>query len=162
MHINPDHFLETSAGRVVTEERNAAAWAKCHAALAAALAASSWEATLYVLIGAQGCGKSTWARAKAIENPAAIVFDAILVRRIERAPILEAAAARSVPVVAVWFKTPLEICLARNAARPADEFADESGLRNVYAALEPPGPDEGFADVIEVSAAGIASRPLRR
>ena len=162
MHINPAHFLETSAGRVVTEERNAAAWAKCHAALADALAASSPGATVYVLVGAQGCGKSTWARAKATEDPAAIVFDAILVRRIERAPILEAAAARNVPVVAVWFKTPLETCLARNAARPADQFADESGLRNVYAALEPPSRDEGFADVIEVSAAGIASRPLRR
>lgn len=150
MHINPDHFLEISAGRVATDERNAAAWTKCHAALAAALAACGREATVYVLIGAQGSGKSTWARAKAVEDPQAIVFDAILVRRIERAPILEAAAARSVPVVAVWFKTPLETCLARNAARPADEFADESGLRNVFAALEAPSPDEGFADVLEI------------
>lgn len=150
MHINPDHFLETPAGRVVTEERNAAAWAKCHAALDAALAAARQRAIVYVLIGAQGCGKSTWARAKAIEDPAAIVFDAILVRRIERAPILEAAAARNMPVVAVWFKTPLGICLARNAVRPTDQIAEESGSRNVFAALEPPGPDEGFADVIEV------------
>lgn len=150
MHINPDHFLETPAGRVVTEERNAAAWAKCHAALAAALEASSRGATLYVLIGAQGCGKSTWARAKVIEDPTAIVFDAILVRRIERAPILVAAAARNIPVVAVWFKTPLGICLARNAARPTDQIAEVSGLKNVLAALERPDPEEGFAGVIEV------------
>lgn len=32
-----------------------------------------------------------------------------------------------------------------------DEIADEGGLRNVFAALEPPGLDEGFARVLEVS-----------
>ncbi|HMN78133.1 MAG TPA: hypothetical protein PKC97_18925 [Burkholderiaceae bacterium] len=87
---------------------------------------------------------------KRAKPPAAIVFDAILVRRIERAPILVAAAARNMPVVAGWFQTPLGICLARSAARPTDQIAEESGSRNVFAALEPPGPDEGFADVIEV------------
>lgn len=150
MHINPDHFLSTTAGRVVTDERNKAAWAKCHLALASALEASSRDATVYVLVGAQGCGKSSWAREKAIEDPAAIVFDAILVRRMERAPIIAAATDRRVPVVAVWFKTPLDICLARNATRPVDEVADESGLRNVFAALEPPSVEEGFASVMEL------------
>lgn len=151
MHINPDHFLQTAAGRVVDEARNAAAWAACHAELDAALAPPRIVSTLYLLIGAQGAGKSTWARARSIEEPAAIIFDAILVRRIERAPILAAASARGVPVVAVWFRTPLDACVARNAARPADEIADETGLRNVFAALEPPSTNEGFARIVEVT-----------
>ena len=150
MHINPDHFLETPEGRVVTAARNAVAWTQCYSALASALEQSSDDAALYVLIGAQGAGKSTWARARAIEEPGAIIFDAIIVKRVEREPILQAAMTRGVPVVAVWFKTSLDECLARNAARPADEIANERGLRNVYAAIEPPSKEEGFARVIEV------------
>ncbi len=149
MQINPDHFLETHTGRVISAERNAVAWEKCYAALESALDGSRQAATVFVLIGSQGSGKSTWARAKIIEDPTAIVFDPILVKRIERAPILVAAAKRGVPVVAVRFNASLEVCLARNAARPADEFANESGLRNVLAALEPPGAEEGFARIIE-------------
>lgn len=150
MHINPDHFLSATGGRVVTDERNAAAWVKCHAALDSALETSSRDATLYVLVGAQGSGKSTWARAKTIEDPAAIVFDAILVRRTERAPLLAAAMRHGVAAVAVWFRAPLELCVARNAARPPDEVANESGLRNVFAALEPPTAEEGFARIVEL------------
>jgi hypothetical protein len=61
VHINPDHFLQTSAGRVTTDDRNAAAWARCFKALDAALAEAKPETRVYVLIGAQGAGKSSWA-----------------------------------------------------------------------------------------------------
>ena len=54
----------------------------------------------------------------------------------------------------VWFRTPLAVCLARNSARPADEIAAEQGIRNVYAAVEPPSPSEGFAEVVEVGQPG--------
>ena len=154
MHINPDHFLQTPNGRVITAARNAVAWTQCYSALASALEQSSDDAALYVLVGSQGSGKSTWARARAIEEPAAIIFDAILVKRVEREPILHAAMQRGVPVVAVWFKTALDRCLAQNAARPADEIANERGLRNVFAAIEPPSKEEGFARVIEVEPGG--------
>jgi len=72
------------------------------------------------------------------------------VKRAERAPILERARQYCVPAVAVWFRESLERCLARNAARPPDEVADERGLRNVHAAIEAPSEDEGFASVWEV------------
>ena len=151
MHINPDHFLQTPAGRVWTAELNARAWERCLAALPRALSmARRRRGVLYVLVGAQGCGKSSWARTRKAVEPACVVFDAILVKRCERAPILAEAAAQDVPAIAVWFRTPLEICLARNAARPPDEVADEQGLRNVFAALEPPAQDEGFAAVLVV------------
>jgi len=151
MHINPDHFLETPEGRVTTEDRNAWAWKQCFAALPAALAASVPSRKIYVLVGAQGSGKSTWARRAKTQEPAAVIFDAILVKRSERAPILEEALSQGVPAVAVWFQTPLSVCLERNAARPPDEIADEGGLRNVFAALEPPSEAEGFASVVVVN-----------
>lgn len=159
VHINPDHFLQTAAGRVVSAERNALAWQHAYAALDAALAAATPASRLYLLIGAQGSGKSRWARERAQADPAALLFDAILVQRHERAPLLQRAARARVPAIAVWLKTPLHACLARNAARPPDEAADEQGLRNVFAALQPPTLDEGFAAIIEVDAA--APVPMR-
>lgn len=150
MHINPDHFLETPEGRLTTPERNADAWKKCYSALEAALAVATPSTKLYVLVGAQGSGKTEWVRQRAKEEPEAVFFDAILVKRSERAPIVAAARRFSVPATAVWLQTPLEICLKRNAARPLDEVANERGLRNVFAALEPPDRAEGFVEVIEV------------
>jgi AAA domain len=150
-HINPDHFLQTPEGRLTTPERNSKAWELCHAALREALSrAAVTSSRLYLLIGAQGAGKTTWARARKALEPDCIVFDAILVKRSERAPILAQASRHGVAAIAVWFQTTLEHCVARNAARPLDELASEHGLRNVFAALEPPAHDEGFADIWQV------------
>jgi hypothetical protein len=149
-HINPDHFLQTEAGRVITPELNARAWKQSYQAFDDALLRATDATTLYVLVGPQGAGKSTWAR-KLIETDAwAIVFDAILVKESERAPILRAASAHQVSSIAVWFRAPLETCLARNAARPKDEVVPERAVRNVYAAVEPPTTDEGFHSILEV------------
>jgi hypothetical protein len=150
VHINPDHFLQTEHGRVITPERNKAAWEQSYEAFANALHARRPSTKVYVLVGPQGAGKSTWAKSHASRLPDAIFFDAILVKRIERAPVLSIAKAHAVAVVAVWFQTPLELCIARNAARPIDEVVPEQAIRNVYAAVEPPSADEGFEHIIEV------------
>jgi predicted kinase len=150
VHINPDHFLETPDGRVTTADRNAAAWRQSFAALDDALRARTLQSIVYIMIGCQASGKSTWARHKCAEDSDAIAFDAILVKQAERLPILQAAALHQVRAVAVWFKTPLQVCLERNAARPADEVVNEQGLQNVFNALEPPQSSEGFAQIIEV------------
>lgn len=148
MHLNPDHFLETPQGRIWTAERNAWAWQRCFDALPGALAhAAQARGRLYVLVGAQGAGKSTWAAARKAQEPGCVVFDAILVRREERAPILRLASEHEVSAIAVWFRTSLDTCMARNRSRPADEVADERGLRNVFAALEAPTEEEGFTEV---------------
>jgi predicted kinase len=151
VHINPDHYLDTPAGRITTPERNAEAWQKCFAALDIALSETALDAKVYVLIGAQGSGKSTWARRRKTEEPQAIIFDAILVKRSERRPILERVGQRGGLAIAVWFRTPLDVCLARNGARPPDEVAAEQGIKNVYAALEPPSYSEGFAEIVEIA-----------
>lgn len=148
--ISPDRYLETPDGRVFTPERNARAWQQCRQDLLQALAHADCNTVLYLLIGAQGAGKSTWASAHGKQQPDSIVFDAILVQRAERAALLAAAAQAQVPAIAVWFQTSLAQCLARNAARAADQVANASGLRNVFAALEPPSLDEGFCRIVQV------------
>ena len=150
MHINPDHFLETPEGRIVTPERNALAWKQSFAALDDALRTKTSNSVVYIMVGCQASGKSTWARAKREDEADAIIFDAILVKKTEREPILLAAACHQVPAVAVWLQTPLEVCLRRNAARSANELVNAQGLRNVYAALEPPRLSEGFIRIVEV------------
>jgi predicted kinase len=150
MHINPDHFLATEHGRVVTPERNSVAWEKCYRVLAEELARQGQRAKVLVLIGPQGAGKSSWARDHAACNPADIIFDAILVKRIERAPILQDVREHAGMAVAVWFDTALDVCIARNAARPVDERVPEQAIRNVHAALEPPTLEEGFAEILVV------------
>jgi hypothetical protein len=150
VHINLDDFLDTGNGRIWTPERNAEAWRRSFAALAVALERATDKTTMYVLIGAQASGKTTWARAKAAEDPNAVLFDAILVKKAERLPVLQSARSAGVPVVAVWLKTSLDACVTRNAARSQNEICDEEGLRNVFAALEPPSLEEGFACVEEV------------
>ena len=150
MHINPDHFLETPEGRVTTHDLNNEAWRASYRAFHQALAAATPDTEVYVLIGSQGSGKSTWAKSLAKRLPTAIIFDAILVKHRERSPILAAAEAKGLRAVAVWFRTPLELCLARNAARPPDEVVAEQAIKNVFAAIEAPSLSEGFAQVIEV------------
>ena len=150
MHINLDDFLDTGNGRNWTPERNAEAWKRSFAALAVALEQATDKTTVYVVIGAQASGKTTWARTKAAEDPNAVLFDAILVRKSERLPILTSSRAAGLPVIAIWLKTPLDVCVARNAARSINELCDEEGLRNVFAALEAPSLEEGFAAVQEV------------
>ncbi len=151
MHINPDHFLQTENGRVITPELNRAAWEKSFEALSRGLRDANPSTRVFVLVGPQGAGKSTWAKSRGPSAPNSIFFDAILVKKAERAPILAAASAHSVRTIAVWFKTPLEVCISRNASRPADEVVPEQAVRNVYAAIEPPSTAEGFEEVIEVA-----------
>ena len=150
MHINPDHFLSTEAGRVVTHERNVQAWRLSYLAFQQALEQASYLAEVYVLIGAQGAGKSTWAKSFHQEQPNAIIFDAILVKAEERLPIISAAQVRGIPVIAVFFDTPLSVCLVRNAKRPEDEVVSEQALKNVFSAIEWPELSEGFSQILHV------------
>ena len=125
----------------------------CFEALQRALHEAATDTKVFVMVGPQGAGKSSWVRSHLTGRPDAIAFDAILVQRAERKPIIDAAKVHGVEVIAVWMKTPLEICIARNAMRLSDELVGERAIRNVHAAIEPPGLDEGFAKIIEVESA---------
>ncbi|WP_173910995.1 AAA family ATPase [Acinetobacter sp. Marseille-Q1618] len=152
MHINPDHYLETKRGRLWTVKRNTAAWQQCFADLDHALIHHSKNSDVYILIGCQASGKSTWAKQHLLKHPDDIVFDAILVKKSEREPILKLAKKYHKVCIAVCFQTPLKICLQRNQQRPQDQIVNENALTNVYKALEMPTDKEGFNQIIIINA----------
>ncbi|QIO06642.1 AAA family ATPase [Acinetobacter shaoyimingii] len=148
MHINPDHYLETEHGRVFTDEGNQLAWERCFADLEEELDGNANIQRVYLLIGAQASGKSTWAKEKNNSEPDNIIFDAILVKKQERKSIINLIHNKKIAIIAIVFHTSLALCLKRNETRALDTRVDESALRNVFNAIEMPSLDEGFREII--------------
>ena len=78
-----------------------------------------------------------------------VLLDATNVTRDRRQVYLKMAERHKVPAVAVYVECPLATALARDRAR-SGSVGDEV-VRRYYAQLEPPGTDEGFAQVITVA-----------
>lgn len=152
IHINPDHYLETATGRVFTAERNKMAWERAFVDLSLALRGSSPPKTLYVVMGIQGAGKTTWITSNRSFLANAVVFDAALPARAHRAKVLAIAAQAGSPAIAVWMNTKLELALARNRLRPADQQVPVTAVHSVYSMLEPPSVEEGFTQVMAILA----------
>ena len=153
MHVlNPDDYLRGPEGlRVFTHERNEAAWEKLYADLERLLSGATPETRLFVVMGVQGGGKTTWVREnQALLGPSAVVLDAALPAERHRARALSLAKRSGVRAVGVWVKTSLELALARNTARPADEVVPEEAIRSVFGLLEGPSHEEGFDEVMVV------------
>lgn len=150
MHINPDHYLETKKGRRWTNKRNEQAWKYCLEDYLVQLRDDPEVKKVYLLIGCQGAGKSSWAEIKNKEEPKNIIFDAILVKKSERESLIKLALRYEKICIAVHFITNLSVCLSRNHERDLDKRADESALMNVFNAVEEPSIDEGFTSIIKV------------
>jgi predicted kinase len=149
--INPDDYLETQAGRLFTPERNRQAWTRAYADLETALAHARSGARLYVVMGVQGAGKSSWiARNARLLGAQAIVFDAALPARQHRARLLELAKRHAVAATGVFVRATLEEALAGNARRTPDKAVPEAALRSLFAMLEAPTEEEGFASILLV------------
>ena len=150
--FNPDDYLWTPDGRIYSEERNAAAWERMYADLDAVLRIAEPETRLFVVMGVQGGGKTTWIRSNhEALGPSAIFVDAAVPARRHRERVLDLAKRSGVRTVAVWINAPLDRALAQNAQRPDDEVVPESAVRSVFGLLEAPGPDEGFTEVIVIN-----------
>jgi predicted kinase len=152
-HINPDHYLQTDSGRVYTEERNKMAWQRMYADLEQTLRDSAGSVKLYVVMGVQGGGKTTWIQSQLPMLQEAVFLDAALPAKRHRAQALSLARSAGVPAVGVWINVPLELALERNSKRADDERVPEAAVRSVYSMIEPPSVEEGFVEVIEVSEA---------
>ena len=61
MNIDPDHFLQTENRCVITPELSKVAWERSFAALDEPQGAGP-STKVYLLVGPQGAGKSTWAK----------------------------------------------------------------------------------------------------
>ena len=76
------------------------------------------------------------------------VYDATNVSRERRSPTLALAREYSLPAVAVFTDTPMEVALARNRRRRRKVPAEV--IERFYRLLEPPSIDEGFEEVVVV------------
>lgn len=87
------------------------------------------------------------ARAKAWQRD--VLLDATNVTRERRSFYLRLADRYQLPTVAIYFECDLATALARDRARP-QPVGDEV-IRRFHSQLQPPRPDEGFAEVITVA-----------
>lgn len=76
-------------------------------------------------------------------------IDATNLTRRERRPYIKIALAYGCDAEAVFFDTPLEICIERNSARP--RTVPEDVLRLMAAKLQLPTTGEGFSTVVVIS-----------
>lgn len=133
---------------------------------------------LVVMVGLQGCGKSTWVaehlagthtvvskdnwpnarhrerRQLRVTNELltagrSIVVDNTNASPQERAPLIALGRTHGATVRAVYLDVPPDVCLARNAARPGRARVPLAGVLAARNRLVPPSAAEGF-DRIEV------------
>jgi predicted kinase len=138
---------------------------------------------LVVMVGVQGCGKSTWVAvhlagthavvskdhwpnarhrearqrrvvAELLGEGRSVVVDNTNASAVERAPLVAAARTAGVPARAVWVDTPIALCLERNSARDGRTRVPEQGFFATLARLQPPTTQEGFARVDVVRTEG--------
>jgi predicted kinase len=148
VHLNPDHYLQTDNGRIMTAERNTAAWDRLYADLSMAL--KERPRRIVMVIGIQGAGKSTWTRKNRSQFPDAIYVDSTFATVNRRSRVIEIAKTAGVQTSVVWVKVSLETALRRNKYRPADEVVPDEAVENVFRIFEPPSISEGFDEVIIV------------
>ncbi len=147
-YFNPDDYLETESGRVFTPERSKIAFEQAYTDLERALRSAPSSARLYVVVGVQGAGKTTWILQNAPGlGESAFFFDAALPRAIHRARAIGIAKAAGVPAISVWIRSSLEAALAHNESRVSDHRVSEFAIRSVHSIMEPPSVSEGFLEV---------------
>ncbi len=128
-----------------------------------------------IFMGMQASGKSTFYKERFFRTHVRINLDMLRTRRREellfnacltagqslvvdntngtqadRSRYIPAAKEAGFRVVGYYFKSNLEDCLRRNAARPAEEVIPEGGLYAIHGRLEEPALAEGFAELFYV------------
>jgi len=161
--VDPDHFLDLTRAAPFSREEGLAAWEQAYARLREHLTELGSTATLYVVFGLQASGKTTWVgRQLAARARDAIYFSGPLPSRKHRSRVLAMAKEFGCKTVAVHVTAPLEVALARNAARSGLVRVPAEVIRHVYESLEPATVAEGFSEIIEVSLTSAEASPLDR
>lgn len=142
MILRPDDLLVAGPGRW---ERSAIAeaWAQCFRWLRAALA-SPQILRAGVLVGIPGAGKTTWSGVN--DRVDTCLHDAVWADPRRRAQLAARVHAAGKTAIAIWVRTPIDVCLLRNAARPEWRRVPEDAMRSAAALLDrfPPSRAEGW------------------
>lgn len=151
MIISPDSYRLDPEGKYLSSpEVSGLAWEKCFASLREVLEHAE---KLILLVGIPGSGKTTWLANEPFANRDGphqdVYFDATLTRRVEREPLIQMAAEFEVPVRAVVFLTPIQVCLARNWARSEDRRVPYPVIARMHENMrnEPATLEEGFEHI---------------
>jgi predicted kinase len=156
MIVSPDAFLYKGDKYVWTPKRCADAWNSSYEKLKEYLALD--EVTdLILMCGIPGSGKSTWLKnyfmipASEEEANKTVFFDATFTNKKGRKPLVKIAKEFKTNISIIVFKTPLEVCMERNAARPIDRIVPSETMERMNSSLSknPPKPEEGFDRIIE-------------
>jgi predicted kinase len=145
MIISPDHHLITPDGVYHwTPARVKVAWHAAKEQFKAALGGPVKPDKVVLLIGVPASGKSTWVAQH--EDEGVLYFDACFDLPWKRKPYIDLAHSIGVPVEAVWFDTPLAVCVQRNAERSEDRRVPGDILRAMHTKIlsSPPTEREGI------------------
>ena len=144
MIISPDNFLYTDGKYVWTPERCSQAWKQAYADLEVAFRTGDFL-RLVIGIGVPGSGKSTYITTHHKEDH--IYFDATFCNIKSRKEIIRRAKVAKMPIDALFFDTPFEICVKRNKARSEDRKVPYKTMQAMYDKLKMPDYSEGFAHI---------------
>jgi len=149
--INPDNYLETPSGRVWSIERNKAAWNQAYSDFESSLKQMNTNVIVYIVLGVQGSGKSTWIdEIKSKVNKPTVFFDAAMPAVAHRSKVITIAKKYSNNIIAVWLDVSIETALERNNKRSKDKVVPTSAIKGVFSQLEPPSIEEGFTEIIVI------------
>ncbi|WP_150670235.1 AAA family ATPase [Pandoraea anhela] len=147
--FNPDFYL--GFPRVWSVERGKEAWEKTYADLEDSLKKLGSSATVYIVCGMPGSGKSTWISRNEHEfKLPALVLDAALPGARHRKRSVELAKKYGAKIEVIWINVPLEKALMWNRLRPVDEQIPDETIKYVCENFEAPSIDEGYSKVREV------------
>jgi len=144
--ISPDSYLFTEDGTYLwSVPRVKAAWNSARTEFQRVLSWPVKPSKVVLLMGMPASGKSTWLAEH--EDETVLYFDACLDLPWKREPFIKQARAMGISVEVVWFCTPLEVCIERNAARSPDRQVPADVIRAMARkiASSPPTEGEGFA-----------------
>ena len=125
--ISPDLILEEKYGYKWTPAHVADAWNICYQTLGRAMAAEMFRA-----------------------DDAEYLWDACLPTPRDRSALLNIAKGMGWRVIAVYFSTPKEVCVKRNAKRPKHRRVPDKQMDSMWVRLTPPQSAEAWDDTIVV------------
>jgi hypothetical protein len=136
--ISPDQFLYVGDRYVWSVPRIKRAWTQARQAFTRAIRSGGFR-KLVLLMGVPASGKSTWLGES--QEAGTLYLNACFDLPWKRKPFIKEAQAAGLEVEIMWFDTPLEVCLERNAERSEDRRVPAEVVEAMHAKIHSAPPD---------------------